>query len=208
MPSELRIVPYPAERRFEHLMLDILNEEDRHARMAPLVEDFLEKTDFRVTYPGVKRRHGAQVQVTSIIGPETSRGQSSGYQIGRGVRVSVPSIAGKFCRRSAGTTDDPSIGHPTFELVALWNCMETKPLDVPQLASDLKRILLSALAEIPNSPLGPMARVPLPIRQLIRIFVETHAVVSTSRLRERERSQSRNIDSEVETSTDALFSRG
>jgi hypothetical protein len=37
---ELRIVPYPGERRFEHLILDILNEEDRYAKVAPLVEDF------------------------------------------------------------------------------------------------------------------------------------------------------------------------
>ena len=35
-----QIVPHPRERRFEHLMLDILNEPSRHARLAPLDEDF------------------------------------------------------------------------------------------------------------------------------------------------------------------------
>jgi hypothetical protein len=68
--EELRIVPYPRERRFEHLILDILNEEDLHARRAPLVEDFHEKTDLRVSYPELTRRRGARVQVTSIIAPE------------------------------------------------------------------------------------------------------------------------------------------
>ncbi len=39
LTKELRIVHYPRERRFEHLILDILNEDDRHARVAPLIED-------------------------------------------------------------------------------------------------------------------------------------------------------------------------
>ena len=58
------------ERRFEHLILDILNEDDRHAKVAPLVEDFLEKTDLRVKYPGLRRKRGGRVQVTSIVAPE------------------------------------------------------------------------------------------------------------------------------------------
>ena len=60
LEGELRIVPHPTERRFEHLILDILNEDDRHAKVAPLVEDFLEKTDLRVKYPGLRRRRGGQ----------------------------------------------------------------------------------------------------------------------------------------------------
>src|SRR5262245_60571033 len=70
LKQDLRIVPYPSERRFEHLILDILNEENHHANVALLVEDFLEKTDLRVKYPELKRRRGARVQVTSITEPE------------------------------------------------------------------------------------------------------------------------------------------
>ena len=42
------------------------NEHEHHARIAPLHEDFLEKTDIRVRYPGLKRRRGARIQVTQI----------------------------------------------------------------------------------------------------------------------------------------------
>ena len=47
-------------------ILDILNEDERYARVAPLIEDFLEKTDLRVRYPRLKRKRGGRVQVTSI----------------------------------------------------------------------------------------------------------------------------------------------
>jgi hypothetical protein len=78
-------------------------------------------------------------------------------------------------------------------LASLWDCFEVKPGDVPQLASELKRIMFRALTGMPDSPLGPMARVPQPIRQLIRLFVETHAIASTRRLRERERGSSSDL---------------
>ena len=42
-------------------MLDILNEKKRIARTAPLLEDLLEQTDFRVKYAGLGRRNGARL---------------------------------------------------------------------------------------------------------------------------------------------------
>jgi translation initiation factor IF-1 len=77
----------------------------------------------------------------------------------------------------------------------LWDCLAVKPIDVPELAFELRRIMFDALAGTPDSPLGPMARVPLSIRQLIRLFVETRAIASTSRLRKREKANSRNLAS-------------
>lgn len=70
LKRDLIIVPDASDRRFEHLILDILNEDDRHANVAPLIEDFLEKTDLRVKYAGLNRKRGARVQVTSIVAPE------------------------------------------------------------------------------------------------------------------------------------------
>jgi polyribonucleotide nucleotidyltransferase len=55
--------------------------------------------------------------------------------------------------------------------------------------------MFRALTGTPDSPLGPIVRVPIPIRQLIRLFVEAHAIASTSRLREREKVNSRNLAS-------------
>jgi hypothetical protein len=188
LTKELRIVPYPRERRFEHLILDILNEDDRHARVAPLIEDFLEKTDLRVKYPGLERRRGGRVQVTSIDAPELHETKLGAIKLAEELVFLSPLSLAEFADSLQGHTTASSIsGTPFFALASLLDCLEEMPTDVPQLASQLKRIMFRALKGAPDSPLGPMVRVPLPIRQLIRLFVETHAIASTSKLRERER---------------------
>lgn len=185
---ELRIIPDAKDRHFERLILDILNEDDRHAHVAPLAEDFLEKTDLRVKYPGLKRRRGARVQVTSIVAPERHKTKLEAIRLAEEFVFLSPLSLAQFVDSLQSHTLSSSIpGTPSFALSPLWDCLEMKPIDVSQLASELKRIMLRALAGKPTSPLGPMVRVPLPIRQLIRRFVETHAIASTSRLRERER---------------------
>jgi hypothetical protein len=185
---ELRIVPYPWDRRFEHLMLDILNENDRHASVAPLVEDFLEKTDLRVKYRGLKRSRGGRVQVTSIVAPELHKTKLEAIRLVEElVFLSPLSLAAFVDSLRDQTAASPISSAPSFALAPLWACLEVKPTDVPQLASELRRIMFRALEGAPDSPLGPMVRVPLPMRQLIRLFVETHAIDSTRRLRERER---------------------
>jgi hypothetical protein len=196
LKQELRIVPYPRERRFEHLILDILNEEDRHARVAPLVEDFLEKTDLRVKYPGLERRNGARVQVTSMIAPDLHKTKLQAIKLAEEFVFLSPLSLAEFVDSLRGHTPTSSIsGKPSFALSSLWDCLEVKPIDVPELASELKRIMLDALTGTPDSPLGPVVRVPLPIRQLIRLFVETRAIESTSRLRKREKANLRNLAS-------------
>jgi hypothetical protein len=185
---ELRIVPYPWDRRFEHLMLDVLNEDGHHASVAPLVEDFLEKTDLRAKYRGLKRSRGARVQVTSIVAPELHKTKLEAIRLVEELVFLSPLSLAEFVDSLRGQTPAGSMsGAPPFGLAPLWACLEVMPTDVPQLASELKRIMFRAMEGAPDSPLGPMVRVPLPIRQLIRLFVETHAIASTRRLRERER---------------------
>jgi hypothetical protein len=184
---ELRIVPHPSDRRFEHLILDILNEDVRHAYVALLVEDFLEKTDLRVKYPELKRRRGGRVQVTSIVAPELHKTKLEAIKLAEEFVFLSPLSLAEFVDSLQRRTPDSSIsGTPSFALAPLWDCLEVKPMDVHQLASELKRIMFRALTGTPDSPLGPMVRVPLPIRELIRLFVETRAIASTSRLRERQ----------------------
>ncbi len=194
LKRRLRIVPHPSERRFEHLILDILNEDHRHAKVAPLEEDFGEKTDLRVRYLGLKRKLGARVQVTSIIEHELHENKLQGIKSADEFVFLSPLSLAEFVGSLQGHTPASSLpGTPSFALAPLWDYLEAKPADVPQLASELKRIMLRALTGTPDSPLGPMARVPQPIRQLIRLFVETHAFASTSRLREHEKVNSRNL---------------
>lgn len=201
---ELRIIPYPENKRFEHLILDILNEEARHARIAPLDEDFLEKTDIRVTYPALERKRGGRLQVTSITEPELHKTKVERIRrVEEYIFLSPLSLA-QFVdalrgKAAASAGSDP----PPFALAALWDCLDAKPADVPQLASELKRVLFAALAATPDSPLGPMARVPPVLRQLIRYFVETRAVASTGKLREREERDPRKRASQEKRADDA-----
>jgi hypothetical protein len=85
------------------LILDILNEDDRRARMAPLVEDFLEKTDFRVKYPEVKRRRGARVQVTSIIALELHETKLQAINLAEELVFLSPLSLAKFASWPYGT---------------------------------------------------------------------------------------------------------
>ena len=167
LKGELKIVPYPRDRCFEHLMLDILNEDNRHAKVAPLVEDFFEKTDLRVKYPGLKRRNGGRVQVTSIVAPELHKTKLEAIRLAEEFVFLSPLSLAEF----VDTLQDPSpvsaiSSTSSFALGPLWACFEVKPTDAPQLASELKQIMFRALKGTPDSPLGPMAMVPLPIRQL------------------------------------------
>jgi hypothetical protein len=196
LSAELRIVPDARDRCFEHLILDILNEDERHANVAPLVEDFLEKTDLRVKYPKLKRNRGARVQVTSIVAPVLHKNKLEAIRLAdEFVFLSPPSLA-EFVHSLQGHIPASSVSDtPSFALPPLWDCLEVKPADVPELASELRRIMDRALTGTPDSPLGPMVRVPQPIRQLIRLFVETRAIASTSRLRERQRGSSSDVAS-------------
>ena len=196
LKRELRIASQPMDRRFEHLILDILNEDDRHAHVAPLLEDFLEKTDLRVKYAGLKRSRGARLQVTSIVAPELHKTKLEGIKLAEEfVFLSPLSLAEFVGSIQTHATASSISATPSFALAPLWDCLEAKPADVPQLASELKQIMFGALTRTPDLPLGPMVGVPQPIRQLIRLFVETHAIASTSRLRERERNSSSDLAS-------------
>jgi hypothetical protein len=190
----LKIVPSIRERRFEHLILDIVNEEHLHARRATLVEDFLEKTDLRVKYAELARRHGARVQVTSTTAPEHHEAKLQAIRLVDEFVFLSPLSLARYMDSLQGRPSVPEISDTSSRaLGALWDCFEAKPADVPQLASELKRIMFRALTGTPDSPLGPMVRVPLPIRQLIRRFVETQAAASTGRLRKREKANPRSL---------------
>jgi S1 RNA binding domain len=194
LDPELRIVPHPKDRRFEHLILDVLNEDAHRARVAPLLEDFLEKTDLRVRYPGLERKRGGRIQVTSIIASDLHETKIQGIRLADEFVFLSPLSLAKFVESLRRYSSAGRV-FASFELAALWDCLEAKPSTVPELASELRRVMFAAFAVAPDSPLGPLMRVPKPIRELVRLFVETRAIASTRRLREREQRESRNTAS-------------
>ena len=129
----------------------------------------------------------AKIQVTSIAAPELHKTKLEAIKLAEEFVFLSPLSLAEFVDSLKGHPPASSIsGTSSFALAPLWDCLEVKPADVPQLASELKRIMFRALMGRPDSPLGPMVKVPLPIRQLIRLFVETHAIASTRKLRARE----------------------
>jgi hypothetical protein len=167
LTKELRIVPFPDERRFERLMLDILNEDECRASSARLAEDFHEKTDFRVKYPELQRRNGARVQVTLIADAERHESKMQLIKrIDEFVFLSPLSLAEFVHTLSVRETTEAKQAAENFDIATVWNCFQSKPVSVPDLALELRLTLIRAFNEMPTSPLGPMAQVPTPIRRL------------------------------------------
>lgn len=175
----LVLLPAPKHRRFEHLMLDILNEDAPRARFAPLVEDFLEKTDLRVRYPGLGRPHGGRVQVTQI-----SRADLHGEKLAAIRRVAELVILSPLALAESLLPPDEPIGAALGDALGMhW---PAPPASVEELAGHLRACLLDAVHAPLSSPLGPLAVVPAPLRALIRRFVREETFRATQTLRVRE----------------------
>ena len=168
-------------RRFEHLLLDVLNEQTDMAVRAGLAEDFLEKTDLRVHVPGVKRRRGARVQVTRLAHRERlNRKLSRVEHVGEFVVLSPWTLAGALL----GPNRDAWI--PATEREAVWACLPHAPARVEELASTLRSMLTPVESDADRTPWGPASSVPEPLRHAVRAFVVHEAHRATSVLRERE----------------------
>lgn len=182
-----RIVPKPEERGFEQLMLDILNEERRCARPAPLSEDFLEKTDLRVRYPGLDRRRGGRVQVTQITDVDRHREKVEKIRKLDQFTILSPLALARFINREVHCDDDDSRTLEHFDLQSFWRCLPNQPTDIDQLAYTIKRLLLEPLRTPRRNPRGPVMLVPWALKQIIRVYVRHDTFRATRELRRFER---------------------
>ncbi len=180
------IVPPRSGRVLELLIIDILNEHSRHARSAPLVEDYSGKTDLRVRYPELKRKQGARVQVTWASSLFSHRQKIySLARLDQYVVLSPWSLARAVKELGCGREDSGD----RFEfgaalLETCWACIESHPGDMRALASAIRKILDRAINSPIRDPRGPMAMVPEPVRKLIREWVHHEAIRSTNALRQ------------------------
>lgn len=180
------IVPDIGGRRFEQLMLDILNELTRTAHRAPLFEDFLQKTDLRVHVPGLQRPRGARVQVTQTIHTAQHDEKLARIRnVNEFVILSPRSLALALGdEQGARLLVGPDRDH-------FWDCLASRPASVEELASALKAIFLDAIRRATDDPRGPAAAVPQPVRLLVQSFVVREAYRTTAELRRREVQQGR-----------------
>lgn len=172
--DSLRVVPRPPERAFERLMTDILNEETLTAHGARMDQDFLEKTDLYVDYPGLDHPGGARVQVTqtSDLLRHTEK-LSAIKQLERMVLLSPRALAAFVEAQMLPDCPRPLLT-PQF-LRSVWEVLPGKPSHFEELTISIKQRLLAPLRQPPTHPLGPLAEVPRPLRQLIRHFVRDAA---------------------------------
>jgi hypothetical protein len=167
------IVPHPRERRFDHLMLDVLNELDRCARLARLDDDFLAKTDLRVNYPDLNRQKGVRVQVTQIY-DEAMHAEKIGRIVARDEFVVLsPRTIAEFMAggRAEARTE--------AEWSDFWRHIPDLDAPITAIARTLARMFSQAIDDPQLRPRGPMSIVPVTLRELIRAFVREDAFRAT-----------------------------
>ncbi len=167
-------------RDFEHLMVDILNENHYVARWAPLTEDVFEKTDLRVRYPDIGRTRGSRVQVTATSRETDHTIKEAGILLrSELVLLSPISLAVFFF--------EPDFEELAFDRSKIWVAL-CRTCDSPgELALIFRNFFLNALTRRTSHPLGPLFAVPEPIRELVRIYCHESAVRAVTSLRAREK---------------------
>lgn len=183
---DTHIVPDIPGRRFEQLMLDILNEQAPVARRAPLFEDFVEKTDLRIHVPALNRRRGARIQVT-----QTTFQERLEQKLARIRRVNEVVILSPRSLADALDQEEGLELLSSSELDRFWSSFPRLPMTVAELAKSVKRVFLGAIRQPHSGPRGPLAHVPEPLRHLVVAYVTADAYRTTSELRERERKSGR-----------------
>ena len=182
-------------RRFEHLMLDVLNEFGPHASYAPLAEDILERTDIRVRFPSIKRKHGARIQVSLTADPENHRRKIGAMYLHHEYICLTP-LDLAMCAFSP-----PSVPlFKDFPWNEFWDSLGGKHPDVNALARALHELFIDALSFSVLHPFGPMWLLPSTLRKLIRVFAEQGAIETTLHVRAREATGWRRVGS-VDTFT-------
>lgn len=175
------LIPSHDERRFEQLMLDILDENHPRARTAPLVEDFCQKTDLRVRYPGLDRQRGARVQIKSTANLALHEERVATIRRRDTIVILSPVTLAEFIDEQQHARAARLLS--PAELQDFWRCLPVEPAALVDLSYAIRTALFAALQDPAADPRGPMAAVPPPLRHVIRTFVKDRAFLTTSALR-------------------------
>ena len=170
--EKVPILPPRNAADFEQLLIDILNEDHQRARHAPLIEDLLEKTDFRVHTQGVNRKRGARVQATMATDPFIYQNKLARIDRLEEIIILSPASIVRFVNETG-----IDIGLPLSSGSGGVLLKE---------AGLIRDSLFSALDRRYQSPLGPLTSVPQSLREAIRRFIAVEATRSTNVLRDRE----------------------
>jgi hypothetical protein len=188
LPSKAKYNHDGLGKRFEHLMYDVLNEHKQHARFATLAEDVLERTDLRVSYPGLERKGGARIQVSLVADPDRHSAKVGALLLpDEFIHLTPLDLA------SCAITPPAVMAFEGFDWMEFWAALGEKYDDSVKMASDLYALFVDALSfsRLHPHPLGPLWILPPPLRSFIRIFTEHWAQVTTACVRRRENTSGR-----------------
>lgn len=167
--------------RFEHLMMDVLNEFSPVAKPAPLAEDILERTDLRVKYPGIKRENGSRVQVTLASDPKLHDRKVHALVVPLEFILLTPLELARCAVHPPCDSQFAEFAWPEF-----WTSLGGPRRDVHAFALELHDLFVEAISYPLRHPLGPIGFLSSPMRQFIQTFTQHRAAKSTNKVRERE----------------------
>lgn len=188
LPSKAKYNHDGLGKRFEHLMYDVLNEHRQHARFATLAEDVLERTDLRVSYPGLERKGGARIQVSLVADPDRHSAKVGALLLPDEFIPLTP-----LDLASCAITPPAAPAFDAFYWTEFWEALGEKYDNPVKMASDLHTLFVDALSfsRLHPHPLGPVWILPPPLRSFIRVFTEHWAQVTTECVRRRESASGR-----------------
>lgn len=166
--------------QFEQLIYDILNEIEYTTHKAKLFEDFWEKTDFRFKAPHLGRKNGARIQVTSTTDFVSHNRKILKIKYANELIIISPrTLAEAVYKHEKGFYNDFNL-EEFSKIIGPYH-------SIKQLSYLLRDVFFDALDNHRfDDPRGPLAAVPVPVRQLVRSFVRLEAYWSTAKLRLRE----------------------
>lgn len=176
---------------FERLIVDILNNGALRARLAPLYEDFLEKTDLRVRAEGLQRQRGARVQVTMA---DHERRASAKRE-----EIRAPE---EFVHLSPWTMAEALVAAPFSGLLPgdlrrdVHSVLSVCGNTTADVARSLRQMFRNCIRHPGEDPRGPVARVPEAVQLLVQAFVGHEVRASTAALRAHEAERARQQHSE------------
>ncbi len=171
---------------FERLIVDILNNGALRARLAPLYEDFLEKTDLRVHVEGLQRQRGARVQVT--MADHERRASAKRHEI------RAPE---EFVHLSPWTLAEALVAAPFSGLLPgdlgrdVYPALSVRGNSTEDLARSLRHMFRNCIRHPGEHPRGPVAQVPAAVQLLVQAFVGHEVRASTAALRAHEAERAR-----------------
>jgi hypothetical protein len=166
---------------FARLIHDVLNENEHVAHFPRLIEDLMERTDLRLRYTGLSRKHGARAQISFASREEHHINKRNHMHLSEEyVFISPYGIAQTVIHKSSM----PFMGEIDWH--TFWILCGVLTDEIEVLAGILKKHFNQARYRTTDHPMGPVGLLHPEIKRIIRAIAHHAAFAATNNLRWRE----------------------